>query len=95
MSSGRKNWLFTMKFKGEQRLLIIAHINLPTRLDKQLLDMEKRHNLPCRWSQTHSDYKQLCAEFSREKRGHIVEAMWSASSRRQFLLRLKAKYAGV
>lgn len=65
------------------------------RLDKQLLDVERSHRIPCRWNQAHPDYKQLSATFSREKRSHLVEAMWAASSRRQFLLKLKAKYAGM
>ena len=65
------------------------------RLDKQLFDLEQRHCLPCRWDQSHPDYQQLSATFSREKRSHVVEAMWAASSRRQFLLKLKAKYAGM
>jgi len=40
------------------------------------------------------EYLEAQRALSREKSNQVAEALWTTSSRRQFLLKLKAKYAG-
>ena len=68
---------------------------MPFRVDRQLSGIETKYHLPCRWDESHTEYARMKTLLSREKRDHVAEAMWAASSRRQFLLKLKSKYAGV
>ena len=56
--------------------------------------MEKQYCIPHRWAPTDHEYTQVQQVFSREKQSQLAEAMWASSARRQFLLKLKAKYAG-
>ena len=64
------------------------------RLDKQLSDLERQHHLSCRWNPSDMEYLEAQRALSREKSNQVAEALWTTSSRRQFLLTLKAKYAG-
>ena len=64
------------------------------RLDKQLSDLERQHHLSCRWNPSDMEYLEAQRALSREKSNQVAEALWTTSSRRQFLLKLKAKYAG-
>ena len=64
------------------------------RLDKQLKELEAKHRLPCRWDPTDRDYAEAQSALSLERRNGVGEAMWAASSRQQYLLKTKAKYAG-
>lgn len=64
-------------------------------IDKELKEMEKKHHLQYRWTPTDVEYEDMQKLFSRGKRDNLLEALWASSSRRQFLLGLKAKYAGI
>lgn len=64
------------------------------RLDKQLKEMEASHHIHCRWSQSCLEFKEAERAYSKLKEQQLVELMWATSSRRQFLLKLKARYAG-
>jgi len=64
------------------------------RLDKQLSDLERKHHLSFRWNPSDMEYLEAQRALSREKSNQVAEALWTTSSRRQFLLKLKAKYAG-
>lgn len=64
------------------------------RLDNQLKETEKAHNIPSRWDECTREYIEAQNVFSREKGDQISNALWVSCNRRQFLLKLKAKYAG-
>ena len=64
------------------------------RLDNLLKEAEKRHHITCRWSESDPVYIQVHQMFSEERKVQIGKALWAASATRQFLLDLKAKYAG-
>ena len=57
--------------------------------------MEKQYHVLHRWTPNDPQYIQVKEFFSFEKQSQLAEAMWASSSRRQFLLKLKAKYAGM
>ena len=64
------------------------------RLDKKLIEMERCHRLSSRWMPTDNEYLTVKHAFTMEKQEQVAEAMWASSMRQQFLLKLKAKYAG-
>lgn len=64
------------------------------RLDRDLKSEEEAHHIKCRWPQSSSQYKEVHSSLSKRREKELGEIMWSTSSRRQFLLKLKAKYAG-
>lgn len=65
------------------------------RLNVKLTELEKLHNIRHRWTTEDVEYLQVKHTFSLEKRVQIAEIMWASSVRRQYLLKLKAKYAGI
>lgn len=65
------------------------------RLDKQLKEFEVKYHLLCWWDTASRDYTEAQMALSLERRDDVGEAMWAASSRRQYLLKTKAKYAGM
>ena len=65
------------------------------RLNVRLKELERQYHISQRWSPTDSEYMQVQHSFSIEKQTYVNEALWAASARRQFLLKLKAKYAGI
>lgn len=69
-------------------------INFISRLEKELLQVEKKYKLAHRWSpsdKVFADYQQVLAD---SKRKQILSSLWITSTKRQYLLKLKAKYAG-
>ena len=64
------------------------------RLNTRLCEMEKQCCIPHRWAPTDHECTQVHQVFSREKQSQLAEAMWASSARRQFLLELKANFAG-
>lgn len=60
-----------------------------------LTEVEMKHHVTQRWEKADSEYIKMQEYFSAEKLKYIAEALWAASSRRQFLLNMKAKYAGM
>ena len=65
------------------------------RLNARLEGVEGQYNISHRWEPTDRDYVQIQMSLSTEKENYIAESMWATSARRKFLLRLKAKYAGI
>ena len=59
-----------------------------------LNELEKKHHIPQRWEKADPEYIQMQKYFSTEKLSYMSEALWATASRRQFLLSMKAKYAG-
>ena len=64
------------------------------RIDKELKDIESKQHIHSRWSPSDRAYVEVKSMFTKERIYQVAEAMWAASSRRLFLLQLKAKYAG-
>ena len=64
------------------------------RLDKKLKEIEIKYHIRSRWASSDPVYIEVKSKFTKEHIRQLAEAMWSASSRRLFLLQLKAKYAG-
>ena len=62
------------------------------RLDRDLKSEEEAHHIKCRWPQSSSQYKEVHSSLSKRREKELGEIMWSTSSRRQFLLKLKAKH---
>jgi hypothetical protein len=54
----------------------------------------REYRIPFRWGPADHDYIQVQKHFSCEKQSQLAQAMWASSARRQFLLKMKAKYAG-
>ena len=67
---------------------------IPCRLEKVLSNLEKKHNVSTRWLPTDRQYIETTALLSEEKQKQLADCLISTSSKRQFLLKLKAKYAG-
>ena len=74
----------------------MININVYTacRLDKQLKEMEQKHHIGSRWNPLDRIYLEMKSTFTKDRKRQVAEALWAASSRRQFLLQMKAKYAG-
>lgn len=64
------------------------------RLDQDLKAEEEAHHIQCRWPQSSSQYEEVQSSLSKQREKELGEIMWSTFSRRRFLLKLKAKYAG-
>ena len=64
------------------------------RLDKELKELERKHRVPLRWTSSDSEYRAMQSQMTRERCDSVLSSIWASSSRRQFLLQLKAKYAG-
>jgi len=65
------------------------------RLDSQLKELERKHSLPCRWLPSDNEYKENEYTLSLTKKEQLLVQLWKTGQRRQFLLKLKRKYAGV
>jgi len=65
------------------------------RLDKELTIIESKNKIVPRWGPSDREFLNLQKHFTSERMQQVLQALWSASSRRQFLLQLKAKYAGL
>jgi hypothetical protein len=63
------------------------------RLNVQLEELERKYLISHRWASNDSDYVQMLGIFSTEKQTYVAEALWATSARRQFLVKLKVKYA--
>lgn len=64
-------------------------------LEVLLSGTEKRHNIAKRWDVESKFYQDAKTILLQEKRKQLKTAMHSAVIRRQMLLDLKAKYAGM
>lgn len=73
------------------KLIVCFFYRLNTSLEK----LEKQHCIPHRWVPADTEYIQVQQYYSQEKQDQLAEAMWTSSVCRQFLLKLKSKYAGI
>ena len=76
--------------------IYMVNINVYTacRLDKQLKEMEQKHHIGSSWNPSDRIYLEMKSTFTKDRKRQVAEALWVASSGRQFLLQIKAKYAG-
>lgn len=78
------------KLLQQEKLSICQEL---TKLNVSLTEVEMKHHVTQRWEKADSEYIKMQEYFSAEKLKYIAEALWAASSRRQFLLNMKVKYA--
>ena len=64
------------------------------RLNTRLHEFEREYHIPHRWGPADHEFVEVQQHFNCEKQSQLAQAMWASSVRRQFLLKLKAKYAG-
>ena len=57
--------------------------------------MEKQYCIPHQWVPTEHEYMQVEQVFTHDTQSQLVEAKWASSGCHQFLLKFKAKYAGM
>lgn len=65
------------------------------RMDSQLAEVEIRSGVKQRWKKTDDDYIETRSCHLKEKITQSRSSLWSSIVRRHYLLRLKAKYAGI
>lgn len=82
--------LAQISLKQQQKLALCSEVS---KLNRRLQEIEKERHIPCRWDAKDPEFMQVQHHFSDEKQTQLAEAMWASSSRRQFLLKMKAKYA--
>ncbi len=65
-------------------------------MEKKLEEIERKHSISSRWTQSDKQYQELESHLvaGKEKKEQLLRAIWKAAKRRAFLLKLKAKYAG-
>lgn len=64
-------------------------------MDSVLADFEHRHGIKVRWSQNDQSYLEAKKMFLREKKEQLQTSLWACVIKRHYLLKLKAKYAGM
>ena len=62
-------------------------------MDSQLADYEIKHNIT-RWKKSDPEYISAKGDDALSSQNFVYEALRAAIVKRQFLLRLKTKYAG-
>ena len=68
---------------------------LSLRVEKQLTEMEAKHTISSRWKMSDQEFTESEQALLLDKKDQLFLAIWKASKRRSFLLKLKAKYAGM
>lgn len=64
-------------------------------MNSQLEQLEEEHDILSRWKPQDKEYEQLRTQLLREKLEQVRAALWSSVIKRHYLLRMKAKYAGM
>jgi len=57
--------------------------------------MENKYGITERWTTADRDYSDARAAHLKEKLQQLKTSMWAVAARREYLLRMKAKYAGM
>jgi len=65
------------------------------RLESKLSEMENKYGITERWTTADRDYSDARAAHLKEKLQQLKTSMWAVAVRRDDLLRMKAKYAGM
>jgi len=64
------------------------------RYEKELREIEGKHAIKARWQPDNPEFKEVEVQFMQKKRVQLKQALRVSVVRRQFLLQMKAKYAG-
>lgn len=64
-------------------------------VENKLADFERRHKIATRWKTTDKEYIDAKSSFLLEKKEQLQTSLWSSIVKRQYLLKMKAKYAGM
>ena len=64
-------------------------------MDSKLADFERAHQINERWLPTDRVYLEARTVFLTEKREQLRASLWAAVIKRHYLLRMKARYAGM
>ena len=64
-------------------------------MECQLADFERRYGIRERWTHMDSDYCKARQAFLMQKQGQLQSCLWKTVVKRHYLLRAKAKYAGM
>ena len=66
------------------------------RIESKLSEMGKKYGITEWWTTVDRDYADAKAAHLKEKPGQqqLKASMWAVATRREYLLRMKAKYAG-
>lgn len=65
------------------------------KLENNLKDIERKNKLRNRWSPSDREFVYYKSLLEKNQRWHLLSSLWTTSNRRKFLLKLKAKYAGM
>ena len=63
-------------------------------MEGQLADFERRNEIANRWTVSDKAYVDARKQFLIEQKQQLQASLWSAVVKRQYLLKMKAKYAG-
>ena len=64
------------------------------RLNRRLSELESEYRVMARWSMTDPQYIDAKSTYLKEIQQRLRESTWATITRRQYLLKMKAKYAG-
>ncbi len=77
-------------------MCVFVGMYICNRLEGQLEQIEKKHGISCRWKPSDSQYENVRMHLLKEKTVLRIHAsLWSSVVKRHYLLRMKAKYAGI
>ena len=65
------------------------------RLEKQLLQLEIKHGIIVRWDKNDPQFTAAKQDHLKGKKEQLQTSIWATISKRQYLLKMKAKFAGI
>ena len=74
---------------------LVLLLFLPFSMEDQVGNFEQKHQTGHRWKPGDQDFSDASRSYSKEKQESLHRSMKAATVKRQFLLKLKAKYAGI
>ena len=73
----------------------VHYLFLITRLNSQLEELERKHGISQRWSQSDESYKECLLTLTAGRLEIVLVSLLKHRQKREFLLNLKKKYAGM
>ena len=73
-------------------MIMFSHV---VSMDSQLGEFERRHAITKRWKPTDVEFGEARHAYFIEKQQLLYSSLRTAMVKRQYLLKLKAKYAGI
>ena len=64
------------------------------RIEKDLKELEVKHGISVCWEENDQEYTTAKLDQLKKKKEQLCASMWATMSKRQYLLQMKAKYAG-